>query len=385
MPLLALLIALALAGGGYVFLQDRPVGILASVDTHGTADGQSTEGFEKAIAPRAFTFPTDHGPHREYQIEWWYYTGSLSSADGRKWGYQLTFFRRGLGGSHQARQSNWGTNEVYLAHFAVTDVAGEAFYAFEQLARGGDIGLAGASGDPYHIFVEDWQATGTGANVRLTAERDGIAIDLQLDAVKPLTLQGEAGLSPKGREPGQATYYYSLTRMATTGSISINGKTFEVEGTSWMDHEWATSPLAPQQVGWDWFGLHLDDGTDVMWYQLRRADGTIDFAAGSITGPIQQTTRRSLSDMMLLTPGDAIVTVLDTWTSPDTGVTYPAAWRLQIPKAGIDIYIKPLVSQQELRLQNTTYWEGAVEISGSGTGRGYAELTGYAGDGSPLR
>ncbi len=326
-----------------------------------------SSGFARVTEPRQLTFPADHGSHPNYQTEWWYYTGNLRSADGRRWGYQLTFFRRGLVASSPQRASKWATRDIYFAHFAVTDSAGKQFFATAQVARGGEIGLAGATADPYRVFVNDWEASGTGDNVHLRAVADSASIDLRLQAAKPLTLQGDRGYSPKSTGVGNATYYYSFTRMKTSGTIVVDGSITSVEGLSWFDHEWGTNPLGPQQKGWDWFGLHLEDDRDLMIGQIRRDDGGVDII-GSITGADSTVPEYYLKDVRL--------TTLNTWASPRTGIQYPSRWRLEIPAAKLDLTIQPIIPNQELDV-GLVYWEGAVEVLGDVAGEGYVELTGY--------
>jgi predicted secreted hydrolase len=367
---LLLLISLVAVSVGWRWLQPRPV-VTASDATWAVnaVNGPDVAGFQHANEPRTLVFPDDHGPHPEYQTEWWYYTGNLHSADGRHWGYQLTFFRRGLTPTPTQRPSLWATNDVYMAHFALTDVTGQRFFAHDQFARGGKIGLAGARADPYHVFVKDWEARGTGETATLRAAADQVAIAFDLQSLKPATLQGDRGLSQKSDEVGNASYYYSLTRIATSGTITIDGTPIAVEGLSWMDHEWSTSALSSQQVGWDWFSVQLDDGRDIMWGQLRRIDGALDVIPGSLTAPDGTVTT--------LHEGDVQITILDTWVSPHTGIRYPSRWKMQIAQAGLDLDITPRLADQELRLRDMVYWEGAVRVVGSVNGFGYVELTGY--------
>jgi len=334
-------------------------------------NGPAAAGFQRATEPRPFDFPADHGPHQEYQTEWWYYTGNLQGEDGRQWGYQLTFFRRGINAVRTERDSAWAANDVYMAHFAVTDVAGRQLLASERFQRGGDVGLAGASGDPYRVFLKDWSAQGTGDVATLKAVADRYSIDLDLRSLKPAMLQGENanGLSQKSSDAGNASYYYSLPRMETTGTVTIDNQEYEVNGLSWMDHEWGTSALGSQQVGWDWFALQLEDDRDLMWGQLRRADGSLDMAHGGISSPDGTTTP--------LHKGDVVVTPLDTWKSSATGATYPARWQISVPKANLELEVVPDVADQELRLATGAYWEGSVAATGTANGQGYVELTGY--------
>lgn len=333
----------------------------------------AASNFKRAAEVRPFVFPQDHGPHPEYQTEWWYYTGNLQTADGQRWGYQLTFFRSGLSADAPERESQWATSQVYLAHFAVTDAAGQRFVANSQLARGGEINIAGAQAEPFRVFVKNWSAEGTGDTVRLRAATEQVGIDLNLDSLKPATLQGDRGLSQKSAEAGNASYYYSLTRMNTSGTISFAGQTATVQGLSWMDHEWGTSALSGEQVGWDWLGAQLSDNSELMWGRLRRADGSADYTNGSLT--------QADNNVVSLGNGDVQWTALDTWRSPETNIEYPSRWRMQAPKIGLDIELTPLIPDQELRV-GLTYWEGAVRIEGTRNGQpidgyGYIELTGY--------
>jgi predicted secreted hydrolase len=332
-------------------------------------------GFARAYEPRPFEFPRDHGPHPEFQTEWWYYTGNLETAGGQAFGFQLTFFRRGLTPGIVQRASSWGTNQVYLAHFALTDVTQGHFAATERFSRGA-AGLAGAQADPYRVWLENWGVEAIDAErVHLHASDGDRALDLTLTPEKPPVAHGDQGLSPKSATPGNASYYYSLPRLATQGSISRGDERLQVQGSAWMDHEYSTSALAPDQVGWDWFSLQLDDGWDLMYFQLRRADGSIEpVSSGSLVAPDGSVTPVQRDDITL--------EVLNTWNSPHSGARYPARWRVRLPSAGLDVIVEPLLADQELNV-SFVYWEGAVRITGTHadtplTGRGYVELTGYA-------
>ena len=250
-----------------------------------------TAGFARAEGPQPLGFPADHGPHDDFQTEWWYYTGNLTAETGEHFGYQLTFFRRALTPPDQrsARDSTWAADQVYMAHFALTDVSGGKHYSFEKLARGA-AGLAGAKAEPFRVWLEDWSVAGSSVNqTRLRASalnldlNLNLSLDLNLADLKGPILQGDRGYSRKGPEPGNASYYVSLPRVATTGVITVNDKPFTVDGLSWMDHEWSTSALGAEQAGWDWFSIQLDDNTELMLFQLRRADGTVDaFSSGTL-------------------------------------------------------------------------------------------------------
>jgi predicted secreted hydrolase len=341
------------------------------------AQVQPSSGFTRAMGPRSFEFPADHGPHPDYQTEWWYYTGNLEVADGRHFGYQLTFFRSALlpASERQQRLSQWATDQVYMAHLALTDVDAGQHHAFERFSRGA-AGLAGAQSSPYQVWLENWEVEGLGpSEYHLSASANGIEIDLQLLDKKGSVLQGEAGFSQKGSEPGNASYYYSLTRMATGGTIRVDDRAYAVEGLSWMDHEYSTSALGADLVGWDWFSVQLDDGSELMVYQLRRADGSADpFSNGSFIDANGQKSQ--------LGPVGFNLAVASFWTSPHSGATYPSGWTLEVPSADLTLELMPYLADQELDL-NFVYWEGAVRVSGQRAGRavggnGYVELTGYA-------
>ncbi len=285
--------------------------------------------------PRPFAFPADHGPHPEFRTEWWYYTGNLETLTGRHVGFQLTFFRIALGPPEPIlsvpRASAWAASQLYLAHFALTDTEGRRFHAWSRMSREA-LGLAGARAHPFRVWLDDWSAASEagGLPVRLRAAEGDVAIDLVLGSDKPVVLQGDRGLSQKGPEPGNASYYYSLTRMPARGTVRVGGTSLDVSGLAWMDREWSTSALGRDLAGWDWMALQLEDGRDVMLYQLRRRDGTADpFSAGTLIAGDGRSKP--------LGPGDVAIEVLDHWTSPRTGVRYPSRWRVAIPGAGLHL------------------------------------------------
>jgi predicted secreted hydrolase len=341
--------------------------------------GEPGDGFARATEPRPFVFPADHGSHPEFRTEWWYFTGNLAAAGGRHFGFELTFFRYAFTPASQPREgtSAWRARQVWMAHFAITDTDGGRFIARERLARGA-LGLAGATAEPMRVWVKDWRATGasTGDNLmlRLAARDDAIALDLSLDSTMPHVAQGERGLDAKGGGLGNASHYYSVPRLAAEGELSIEGETFAVSGLAWLDREWGTSSLDVGTEGWDWFALHLSDGSSLMFYRLRAEDGTATrFSSGSWVRA--DGTRTSLAST------DVTLAVLDQWTSGATGVRYPVAWRLAVPEEGISLDIRPYLEEQELAL-SVRYWEGAVRAEGKGpagalTGQGYLELAGY--------
>jgi predicted secreted hydrolase len=359
-------------------------GVQASLAVSAALGSGDLAGFARAVAPRPFSFPADLGPHPEFRTEWWYYTGNLETATGRHLGFQLTFFRTALapataGAAERAsapRTSGWSASQLYLAHFALTDTVGRRFHAWSRLSREA-LGLAGAQANPFRIWLEDWSAESEAAGglpVRLRAAEGGVAIDLVLASDKPVALQGDRGLSQKGPEPGNASYYYSLSRMSARGTVSVGGEPLPVSGLAWMDREWSTSALGPDLVGWDWLALQLDDGRDVMVYRLRRRDGAADAHSAGALIAADGATRP-------LARGDVTFDVLDHWTSPRSRVRYPSRWRLAIPGEALDLEITPRLADQEL-IVGTRYWEGAVRVEGTAAGRpivgrGYVELVGY--------
>ena len=351
------------------------------------------EGFARARAVRPFAFPDDHGPHPEFRSEWWYFTG-IVTAGTRPFGYQLTIFRQALAPAARApaRASAWGGRQVYMGHLAVSDVGGGRFLAHERLSREG-LGLAGAQGAPtFRVWIEGWEMAGPAAppgggpfplrlSARAGAGGDGdgagppVALALTVEAGRGPVLQGDRGLSLKGAEPGNASYYYSHTRMPTSGAITIGGEVFQVQGTSWLDREWSTSALGPELEGWDWLALHLGDGRDLMVYRLRRKDGGASAQSRATVIDAAGRTRVFGPDAFTLAPAGF-------WTSPASGARYPTRMTLKVPGAGINLALEPMLADQELRM-TVRYWEGAVRARGSHEGEGYLELTGYRSGSSP--
>jgi len=424
---------LRLAGGAVLVLAQAGCGggaapVRATLSATAVLGGADTAGFARAAAPRAFHFPTDHGPHPRFRNEWWYFTGNLVAPDGRRFGYELTFFRTALVAQPVARPSDWATNQVYMAHFAITDSASGRFRARDRFERAGRVELAGAvAGESgVRVWVDDWEAESVGEwgsagvwgnsaegwrrsscthaaasrpvhaaivasavphtpplphsptavwPLRLAARDSAMALELTLGEGKPPVLEGQNGLSRKGPAAGDASYYYSLTRMPTTGWLEVDGRRWRVSGDSWMDREWSTSALGRDEVGWDWFALQLADGRELMLYRIRRRDGsTSPFSAGTLVA--RDGGARALA------AADARVDVQRTWASPRDGTRYPARWRVRVPSAGLDLDVRPILADQELNLA-VRYWEGAVNVTGTGAGRavggwGYVELTGYS-------
>jgi predicted secreted hydrolase len=347
--------------------------------TIGEALAADTTGFARALHPRPLVFPEDHGPHPDFRTEWWYLTGNMTAADGRRFGYQFTIFRTAMlppGAHDAAADSEWATRQLYMGHFALTDAETGAFYAFERFGRGA-AGIAGARATPFRVWLEDWELTGEGQRemrMRLRAAEGDVAVDFFMEPTRPMVLQGEEGFSPKGTEPGNASFYYSKTRLATSGTIRIGEEQFTISGNSWLDREWSTSLLGSTQVGWDWFALHLDDGRDLMFFVVREEDpSAVPYSDGVLVDPSGATTPLSLAN--------ATLTVLDQWRSPRSGASYPSRWHLVIPEEAIDLELWTIVPDQELDV-SIRYYEGALDIRGSAAGReitgaGYVEMTGY--------
>ena len=352
---------------------------LATADVVNVLSRPVDDRFARALGPIEFRFPLDHGPHKEYATEWWYYTGNLTGEDGGEYGYQLTFFRSAFAPGESVRPSDFAAQQLYMAHFAVTSGPARRHLSFDRFSRGA-AGLAGASGAPqYSVWLDDWRAQQTGpGEMRLLAAVEGedgpVSIDLFLTETRPPLLHGENGYSRKGPEAGNANHYYSLTRMETTGHVVFGGSQISVSGFSWMDHEFGTSALSEDAVGWDWFAVTLDNGVVLMCAEIRTSSGaTQNIFKGTLGFPDGR--------QLAITSDELELTPTGSWTSPDTGIEYPSGWRVAIPQHKIELTIEPLIDDQEMDVA-FTYYEGATTVRGSMqgqpvTGRGYVELTGY--------
>lgn len=352
---------------------------LVSANVVASLSGPADEAFARAYEPIEFVFPRDHGAHPEYRTEWWYYTGNLTDSAGNQYGYQLTFFRSALTPDLPERTSDLATNQIYMAHFAVTNGAANDHQSFERFSRGAG-GLAGATGEPaYAVWLEDWAVRTIEPGItRLQASAPGdggdVALDLILRETRPPVLHGKQGLSQKGPEAGNASYYYSRVQVETTGTVTSQGETVEVTGLSWMDHEFGTSALSANAVGWDWFSMQLDNGAVLMLAQVRTGDGGVmpQFEGTYVTADGAQET---------ITAADLTLTALAQWTSPRTQFTYPSGWQVAIPRLNIALTVEPLIQDQEMAV-SFVYWEGAITVAGTIAdetvqGIGYVELTGY--------
>ena len=334
--------------------------------------------YQMALPGYQYEFPRDHFNHPDYKTEWWYYTGNLKSADGHKFGFELTFFRQGIR-QGQRPTGDWDIQDLYLAHFALSDLSGGKFYHTERLNRAGP-GLAGASLALQRVWNGNWQVQWENGEQHLQAIADDFSLRLVMQSKKPPVIHGKNGVSQKAGGVGHASHYISFTRLLSNGSIELNGKTYQVTGTSWMDHEFFSHRLDEDQSGWDWLSLQLDDNTEVMLYRLRHKDGSVDpYSSGTYVDAGGKATYLSLADFTVQPEGD-------NYTSPTTHGTYATSWWVTIPSLGLDLHVKTPLRSQELTVAGYTslaYWEGAITISGTRKGAaisgvGYLEMTGYA-------
>ena len=343
-------------------------------------NSESAAGFVAADGSRPLTFPSDFGAHEEFRTEWWYYTGNLQTADGRPFGFELTIFRVGLlpPTAVLPTDSEWYSRSVYFAHFAVSDIAAEKFYAFERYARPGP-GLAGAQAAPYRVWLEDWEIAENGPGVyHLQASQEGMALDLTLNDEMGVVLHGENGYSRKGERISNASYYYSQPCLQADGLLQVNQDKYPVSGLVWKDHEFSTSVLDEEQIGWDWFSLQFQDGRALMLFQLRERSGEI---SASSSGTFIQAD----GGTQPLQKSDFSIEVRDEWRSPHTQGVYPSAWDISNSGSDCNLQVRPWMADQELHFPAVTYWEGAVRFEGTCKGEpvrgnGFVELTGYTGN-----
>ena len=363
--------------------EGRGEGILPSPsEGPAPAASVSTPDLVPARPGYVYAFPRDHGSHDNYGLEWWYFTGHVSDRSARRFGYEVTFFRKAVDDERvRNHPSRWALRQLYFAHLALTDVEGTTFRFSEKLSRAA-FGKAGADPGRMKVWIDRWvlePVTEDHHRLHLTATDTGFGVDLTLTLRKPPVIHGREGVSRKGAAPGQASHYYSLTRLETRGTVRVRGEPFEVTGTSWMDHEFGSGELGEDQVGWDWFSLQFDSNVELMLYLLRKRDGSHD-PASSGTLILPDGTSRHLKRE------DFVVRTQDQWTSPLSRAEYPAKWTLEVPSVRLRVTVTPVLADQELRTGNSTrvtYWEGAVDVHGRYrdapvAGRGYVELTGYA-------
>ena len=354
--------------------------LIFTLSLSGRGQGEGGFTYQIALPRRKLSLPADHYSHPEFKTEWWYYTGHLETESGKRYGYQVTFFRFGVRDRQNEVKEQPLFTELYMAHFALSDNGAKKFTFRERISRGfGD--KAGAATDRYLVWNEDWKVAGDEKNHSIQVNDRGTMLSLRLNSIKAPVLHGDNGLSQKGEGEGRASYYYSLTRMKTEGELTIDGKKEKVRGFTWMDHEFGSNQLSIDQVGWDWFSIQLDNGTELMLYILRRKDGSTDpYSSGTLVKADGATQHLALKDFR--------VDVLERWKSSKSGGDYPMKWKITVPGEEIELAIAPEFREQELITNRSTrviYWEGAVQITGSVKnkavrGSGYVELTGYAGN-----
>lgn len=334
--------------------------------------------YQQALPGYRYEFPRDHFDHPDYRTEWWYYTGNLKAADGHRFGFELTFFRQGVNREGQTR-SDWDVRDLYLAHLALSDLDGGHFYHTERLNRAGP-GLAGASLHLQRVWNGNWQVQWTNGQQVLQAITGDYSLHLLMTSRKPPVIHGKDAISQKGAGAGNASHYISFTRLLTSGTIDLNGKSYAVDGTSWMDHEFFSSGLDKDEVGWDWLSLQLADNTELMLYRLRHKDGSVDaFSSGTYVDAKGKSAFLSVHDFSMSPLGES-------YTSPITKAVYPIAWKVSVPSLGLELQLKTPLTSQELASGSSagpSYWEGAIDIRGTRgsaaiTGIGYLEMTGYA-------
>ena len=335
----------------------------------GSAGGET---FRLAVPGYHFLFPRDHFDHPDFQMEWWYYTGNLRDSAGKRFGFELVFFRHAEHRGAETRHSAWRVDDLYLAHLAVTDIDRQRFYNYRRLNRAGP-GIAGASFPEQRVWNGNWSARWNGELQRLEATAEDVRFELDLNPVKPPVIHGVGGVSQKAEGAGKASYYVSLPRLEASGDLVVKGQRHAVNGTAWMDHEWFTNQLGENQAGWDWFSVQLDNRTELMLFELRRKDGGIDpYSSGTYIDAQGHARHLSQSDFSLTPSGY--------WKSARTGANYPVRWEIHVPALGLALYAGAALDAQELAPEDrasTAYWEGAVSYSGSATGVGYLEMTGY--------
>jgi predicted secreted hydrolase len=350
-----------------------------------TLGNQDTSGYTRAHQVRELTFPADHGAHPGFKNEWWYTTGNLEDDTGQAFGFQFTLFRSALAPPDipgASRTSAWATRQAFLAHTALSDIKNGEFHHDERYSRGA-MGLAGVEVSPFRVWLDDWEIRQASPSApvcpdcidtRLKVATDDYELSLRLVGTRPPVLHGDRGLSAKSNTPGNASYYYSYSRLAAEGELTLNGKVHQVTGSAWFDHEWSTSALEEDQSGWDWFSLQLDDGSDLMLFQLRnKTDSKLNYLSGTridADGSVHN-----------LANEDFTIDSHSSWTSSHTGAIYPSAWEIRVPGRNMRLSVRSALPDQEMTT-SFRYWEGAVVVAGESngkpvSGKGYAELTGY--------
>ena len=342
----------------------------------GAAAGLVATGHEaNALPPKTLGFPRDRGSHPDFKTEWWYVTGYVKSG-ARAFGFQLTFFRSRVD-STQAMLSNFAARQLIFSHAAITDVDGKKLWHDQRIARAG-FGVASTSETDMAIKLRDWSLLADRQRYTAQLSASDFGLNLQFLETQAVLLQGQQGLSRKGPDEKQASYYYSQPHLSVSGSLRVQGKIFGVTGTAWLDHEWSQELLAPGVVGWDWIGMNLADSSALMAFRLRDKDGNAVWSGGSF--------RSLASGLQIFKPDEIVFKPTRFWKSPLSQTTYPVQWSVSTP-AGSYI-VKAVVDNQELDSRQSTgaiYWEGLSELAdsqGKNVGMGYLEMTGYS---EPLR
>ncbi|MCC5876047.1 MAG: carotenoid 1,2-hydratase [Candidatus Sumerlaeia bacterium] len=341
------------------------------------------DGFTRSVPGYEFEFPRDHGSHPDFRTEWWYFTGNVENDQGRRFGFKLTFFRSAMVPPGQGIEelSPLASNQLHIAHFAISDFQSRKHRVWERMGRPG-LGQAGASTERMSVFLGDWTLEmDNEGTMHLRAIVDDAGIDMTFKPTKPFVIHGKDGAHQKSDLEGHASHYISYTRLATTGTLKWDGTEHPITGYSWMDHEFGSDQLGGDHVGWDWFSIQLEDGRDIMVYQLRKRDGTANPVA--LGGLVHED-----GTLEPLGAGTYSIEHTGTWTSPRSGAVYPMGWKITFPDHDGAVIVKPVFEDQEMdtmRYTGTYYWEGAVTIEGTFggepvSGRGYVELVGYSGD-----
>jgi predicted secreted hydrolase len=324
-----------------------------------------------ALPPAQLRFPRDHGAHPDFRTEWWYLTGRAVSGD-REFGFQVTFFRSRVDGT-QGMRSRFAAKQLVFAHAALTDVQGRKLWHDQRIAREGfDVALAAQT--DAHVKLRDWSLERSGGAYLANAASNDFALALRCTPTQPVLLQGKQGLSRKGPDAQEASYYYSEPQLAVSGGIVLRGQRFEVKGKAWLDHEWSEELLHPDAVGWDWIGMNLDDGSALTAFRLRTKDGAALWDGGSFRSP--------QGGLYTFSQGETDFSPRRRWTSPLSQASYPVEWIIRTPA---DFYtVRAVIDNQELDSRASTgaiYWEGLSNLfdsNGKQVGRGYLEMTGYA-------
>jgi predicted secreted hydrolase len=319
--------------------------------------------YREALPGFVYSFPADHFSHPDFRTEWWYYTGNVTDTQGKRFGFEVVFFRQGTKRDGRKNPSTWRVDDVYLAHAALTDINGKHFYYSERTNRAGP-GVAGASQPRAEVWNGNWAAKWTGEKQALTALTEDFQFDLRAEPLKPFVINGLGGVSQKANGEGRASHYISFPRLGVSGNVKIGGQDHAVRGLAWMDHEWFTEQLDPNEVGWDWFSVQLEDRTEVMLFELRKKDGTLDSHSSGTYVDASGKAKHLTADDFKLRP-------LAYWNK------YPVKWRIEIPALRIGLDCEAALQNQELKTAGARYWEGAVTYSGSKKGAGYLEMTGY--------